>query len=138
MTALNIRGIEMNKILRVFFLIGFGLSGSLTLASIKNVNPTKKVFCKTPRGKRQFTLTANKVIFGPLKKVNNRKLASTAIIRESIESKGVNKIVLFEGHKYSIHIEDLKNFDQVNDYLIIRSKEGHEITYPIHCQRLSK
>jgi hypothetical protein len=48
---------------------------------------------------------------------------------------GMTKIVEFEKQKHTIHIADMNNFSDVNDYIIIKSNSGHEVTYPINCEK---
>ncbi|MBT5094565.1 MAG: hypothetical protein HOM21_10000, partial [Halobacteriovoraceae bacterium] len=58
---------------------------------------------------------------------------SVSNIRTRFEGQGYTKIVKFEGQKHMIHIENKGSFSEVDDYLLIRSKKGHEMTYPLSC-----
>jgi hypothetical protein len=47
---------------------------------------------------------------------------------------GFSKFFYVSGKKYTIHIDDKDNFSDIDDYMIIKSSNGHEITYPLNCQ----
>ncbi|HAZ11851.1 MAG: hypothetical protein A2X86_07630 [Bdellovibrionales bacterium GWA2_49_15] len=68
-----------------------------------------------------------------------RQIASSSITFEGLRTKwngkSVEKIGYFENNKHTIHIDDVSNLSNVNDYISIRSQEGHEMIYPLSCQR---
>lgn len=115
-----------------FFLLALVFSGSKAQASFKKIN------CHTPRHKNNFTIHKSKIVFHGPEEWNNFQYInsdrSLSSVRTKRKGKGFIKVVNFEGKSFSIHIADLKNFNEVEDYLTIRSKRGHEITYPLTCK----
>jgi hypothetical protein len=114
------------------FLLALVFHGQKARASFK------KIDCHTPRYKNSFTIHKNKIIFHGREKWNNFQYInsdrSLSSIRTKKKGKGFIKVVQFEGKSFSIHLNDLQKFDEINDYLSIRSKRGHEITYPLLCK----
>lgn len=95
----------------------------------------KKITCKTPRGTKVLTIEDQRVsIQQPLRLNNERSVASVAGVRTKLEGNGFTKVLFHNGSKHIIHIDDSKSFSYVDDYLIIRSNEGHEMTYPLECK----
>jgi hypothetical protein len=105
----------------------------LSLITILSINSYASIVCHTPRMNKQFEIKENKIsFFKEENELKNREIASL-VSRNKSELKGLTKIVDFENQKHTIHIEDKNNFSDVNDYLVIRNKSGHEIIYPISC-----
>lgn len=98
---------------------------------------SSKMICHTPRLDKAFVVGATQVTFldetleGP-----ERQLASVEGIRTKILGNGFTKIMDFEGQRHTIHVADMNSPSQVEDYLVIRSREGHELTYPLDCSRV--
>ena len=92
------------------------------------------IHCHTPRQKKIFKVDNQRVTF-MIEGLNGRLPASLGGIRTRRKGNGFTKVVHFEGHKHTIHIQDTNNFSDLNDYLVIKSRRGHEITYPITCKR---
>lgn len=46
---------------------------------------------------------------------------------------GIRKIFQHQNYQYQVVIKDLSQFSEVDDYLSIRSKQGHQITFPLYC-----
>lgn len=96
-----------------------------------------KMVCHTPRLDKAFVVGATQVTFldeslqGP-----ERQLASIEGIRTKISGNGFTKMMDFEGQRHTIHVADVSNPSTVNDYLVIRSREGHELTYPLDCSHV--
>lgn len=38
------------------------------------------------------------------------------------------------GLKYTFHIEDIDNFKQTDDYVVIENEKGHRITFFLECK----
>lgn len=69
----------------------------------------------------------------------NRNIASSvnfSNVRTRWSGNSMEKIGFFENKKHIIHIDDVSRPSEVNDYISIRSQEGHEVLYPLHCQLL--
>lgn len=107
----------------------------LTILTILSFNLNASVFCHTPRMNKIFEVSDKKVTFFNEFEThsNKRQLASVTSRTKSTET-GMTKIVDFENQKHTIHISDMQNFSDVNDYIIIKSRTGHEVTYPITCE----
>lgn len=90
--------------------------------------------CHTPRMTKTFQIANNNVTFYQNDESETRRnIASVNQIRTKRETTGFTKFLKFEGHKYTIHIQDLEKFSEVDDYILVRSKAGHEMTYPLTC-----
>ncbi len=89
--------------------------------------------CHTPRMNKVFNITQDKIVFEQDEMSAARNIASVDKVRTKREGSGFTKILNYEGNKYTIHIANEERFDEVEDYLSIRSEKGHEITYPITC-----
>lgn len=111
----------------IFTLITFSTYASTSAASAKMV-------CHTPRLDKAFVVGATQVTFldesleGP-----ERQLASVEGIRTKVSGQGFTKIMHFEGQQHTIHVGNVNSPSSVDDYLVIRSREGHELTYPLDC-----
>jgi hypothetical protein len=102
--------------------------------SYGNMGPQMKITCETPRGTKVLVIEDQKVsISQPFRIDQTRSVASVQGVRTKLEGTGFTKVMFHNGAKHIIHIEDRKSFSVVDDYLIIRSNEGHEMTYPLEC-----
>lgn len=95
-----------------------------------------KVTCYTPRMSKKIVIEDNRIAFSKpfLQARGLREVASTSAVRTKYLGKGFEKVVFNKGQKNIIHIEDAKNFSEIDDYLLVRSAEGHEMTYPLTCK----
>ena len=120
----------MRKLMKTFnaFMI-MGLTAQ-TMAS--------SIVCSSPRLKKALKISNTRVAFLEEGQLDGRQLASSAVkgVRTRNTAKGFDKIVHYEGHKHTIHIEDKSNLNELNDYIVIKSREGHEITYPLDCENI--
>ena len=108
------------------------------LASITfllSLNIHASVVCHTPRMNKIFEVADHKVTFFSEFESDAKREIASLNSRNKPEQKGLTKIVDFENQKHTIHIADLNNFSDVEDYIIIKSKEGHEVTYPLTCSK---
>ncbi len=93
------------------------------------------ITCETPRGAKVLEIKERSVsVQHPFKVAAQRAVASSSNVRTKIQGDGYTKVLFHQGEKHIIHIEDKNSFSELDDYLIIRSKEGHEMTYPLHCK----
>lgn len=99
------------------------------------VNAQASILCHTPRLNKIFEIKDTKVtFFNEFDKSAKRELASVTSKARPAQN-GMTKIVEFENQKHTIHISDVSQFSDVNDYIIIKAKSGHEVTYPISCEQ---
>ena len=106
-----------------------------TFLALLTFNTEASILCHTPRMNKIFEVSDKKVtFFNEFDSRAKRELASVSSRTKSKEL-GVTKIVDFENQKHTIHISDMNNFSDVNDYIIIKSRTGHEVTYPLTCER---
>lgn len=107
----------------------------LTFAA--HASDANKMICHTPRLDKAFVVGATQVTFldetlsGP-----ERQLASVEGVRTKMIGAGFTKILDFEGQRHIIHVSNVNSPSQVEDYLVIRSREGHELTYPLDCTKV--
>jgi hypothetical protein len=107
---------------------------ALTIGTTASANGN--IECQVDRMGKTFSISTNTITLRGDESENGRAIASIAAIRTRRSGNGFTKIMNFEGHKYGLHIEDTNSFSEVNDYITIRSSRGHEVTYPISCQRM--
>lgn len=99
------------------------------------VNAQASILCHTPRSNKIFEIKDAKVtFFNEFDTTAHRELASV-VSRNRSNDKGLTKVVEFENQKHTIHIADAAHFSDVDDYIIIKAKSGHEVTYPISCEQ---
>lgn len=107
----------------------------ITIFTIMSFGSSASIVCHTPRSNKVFEIKDNRVtFFNEFDSSAKRELASV-ISRTKVSAKGMTKIVDFENQKHIIHISDSSNFSDSEDYIIIKAKSGHEITYPLNCEQ---
>ncbi len=105
----------------------------ITFFTLLTFNTEASILCHTPRMNKIFEVSDKKVtFFSEFDNQAKRELASVAS-RSKTSATGITKVVEFESQKHIIHIADESNFSDVNDYIIVKSRQGHEVTYPISC-----
>lgn len=96
------------------------------------------VVCKTAYGEKEITIDNDHVAFNreddsgvkrEISSVNSLK------VRTHNKYKGFTKTLYIDGMKHKVHVEDVGNFSEVQDYLSITSPKGHEMTYPLTCHQ---
>ena len=104
-----------------------------TFLALLSFNTEASIVCHTPRMNKIFEVSDKKVtFFSEFDSHAKRELASVTS-RSKSSAGGITKFVDFEQQKHIIHISDMNSFSDVNDYIIVKSKQGHEVTYPITC-----
>lgn len=91
------------------------------------------ITCHTPRLSKAFKIENQSIAFYQNDVAQGRKLASKTSVTTRKSQNGFVKTMKFEGQDYMIHIQDKNNLSDINDYLVIKSREGHEMTYPLSC-----
>ena len=111
----------------------------LSLSSFAALSPNKaKMICHTPRLDKAFIVGATQVTFiDETQAEADRNLASVEGLRTKVSARGFTKILNFEGQKHTIHVENVNSPSQIDDYLVIKSREGHELTYPLDCSAVN-
>lgn len=93
------------------------------------------IVCETPRESKTIEIESQTVTIKGSEEISpSRVVASIGAVRTKLQGNGFTKVLFHSGAKHIIHIEDRNSFSEVDDYLIIRSSEGHEITYPLNCK----
>jgi hypothetical protein len=102
---------------------------------IVTVQAWASITCTTPRESKVLVIKKESISLSrPYLDQGNRGVASASSIRTKVKGNGFTKVLFINGDKHTIHVEDKKSFSEVNDYLVIRSRIGHEMTYPLNCQ----
>ncbi len=85
--------------------------------------------CETPRQNVVLKIENNRL------KIDGRFPAETMIQRS--KDRGDSKTMIFHvsGDKHTLHIANKNSPSELDDYINIKSRQGHEITYPINCQK---
>ena len=106
-----------------------------TFLTLLAFNTEANILCHTPRMNKVFEVSDKKIIFfNEFDSHAKRELASVSSRSKSANT-GLTKIVNFENQKHTIHISDMNNFSDLNDYIIIRARTGHEVIYPLTCEK---
>ena len=114
-----------SKLLTIYFVL-----------AVSNIFAAPQIICTTPRESKVVLIKDRSIAFStPEKLINQRSVASVSSVRTKLEGSGFTKIIFLDGIKHTIHIESKDNFSDVNDYMVMRSQEGHEMTYPLTCSR---
>ncbi len=93
------------------------------------------ILCHTPRMNKIFEIKDNRITFyNEFDAKAKRELASVNALAQK-DGNGFTNTVDFENQKHVIHISNLNEFSDFNDYIIIKAKTGHEVTYPLTCSR---
>jgi hypothetical protein len=107
----------------------------ITFLAIFSFNTEASILCHTPRMNKVFEVSDKKVTFFNEFDVKAKRELASAASRSKSSDKGITQYVDFENQKHTIHISDTQNFSDVNDYIIIKARTGHEVTYPITCEK---
>lgn len=116
----------------------FIFSVLLLLSFFAQAKTAERLHCKTQNMEKEFDLYQDKIAFyedSVQNKNLDRKVASIQLLRTG-GGQHLFKMFKYEGDVYTVEVKNLNKLDWTSDYLSIRSKKGHEITYPIKCQLL--
>ena len=95
----------------------------------------KSIICYTPNAEKAFKIGADSIAyFEESSRAQGRSIASITEVRTKKTGPGFTKTLFFEGKRHQIHIDNLKQFSEVHDYVSITSPKGHEMTYPLICR----
>ncbi len=102
---------------------------------VMSIHSEASIVCHTPRMNKIFEVNGKKItFFNEFGSQNKRELASV-LAKTKSNDKGVTNTVSFENQKHIIHIADENALSDLNDYIIIKSRNGHEVTYPLTCEK---
>lgn len=107
----------------------------ITFFTLLSFNTEASILCHTPRMNKIFEVSDKKVTFFNEFDSHTKRTLASVTSRSKNENMGVTRVVQFENQKHTIHIANMNSFSDVNDYIIIKSKTGHEVTYPLSCER---
>jgi len=95
------------------------------------------VQCDVAKFRKKIIVNGNKVQILPLGKAHSidRQIASIQARNKDLDL-SLTKILDWEGHKVTLHIEDYTAPSDLSDYLIVRNLEGHEVTYSMECKKI--
>lgn len=113
----------MTKLLLSFLLTIFVLHAEVHSASIT---------CKTSNELKSFKIRKKSVAFITYDD-NSRSIASVKKVTSRRTRTGFTKTVRMEGKQHIFHINDQRNFSNLEDYYIVKNKQGHEVIYPLNC-----
>lgn len=123
--------VEIFKFAPVLILLAFLGEASAAVMPLK-------AKCETPRGFHRFVIN-NKAISVQegFDQLDERIPASAPEIttRTRYTMNGYKKYFNWNQNRYYIHIEDKRKFSEIDDFVVIKNKEGHEITYPLDCSK---
>jgi hypothetical protein len=107
----------------------------ITIITTMSFGANASILCHTPRSNKVFEIKDSRVTFyNEFDSTAKRELASVISRSRSTEA-GMTKVVEFENQKHTIHIADTAHFSDVDDYIVIKAKSGHEVTYPLSCEQ---
>lgn len=92
--------------------------------------------CRTPRENKVFKVGPDTVTFIDTQGLSSsRELASMQKVQTQKSGNGFTKTLWLNGQKHIIHIADQSAPSEVDDYIILRSRQGHEVIYPLNCSK---
>jgi len=90
--------------------------------------------CETNFGERSFSLDHGTIAFHKKESKANRSISSVYEARSQKTLRGIRKSLYLNGLKHTVHIENYKNLNNSDDYLVVTSNKGHKMTYPLNCE----
>ncbi len=99
-------------------------------------NAFAAIKCETAFGEKSFNIEDDRVVFEKEVPEQGRSISSIDHVRTERRHKGFDKVLFKDGLKHRIHIDNSNTFSDVDDYMVITSPKGHEMTYPLSCHKL--
>jgi len=106
----------------------------LLSAFIGSANASEFIVCHTPTHDRVLKISTEGIGVAKSASKSNRKIASVLNIRTFKTSHGFTKVFNYKNFSARVHIENTKDFNEANDYFSLKSKKGHQMTYPLTCK----
>ena len=119
--------INFTRILTLMAVLGLGVLGKAHAATA--------ISCETAFGEKTFLIEEERIVFSKENVETGRAISSIDQVRTERRHKGFDKVLYKDGLKHRIHIDDSATFNEVNDYMVITSPKGHEMTYPLSCRK---
>lgn len=88
-----------------------------------------KVKCSTPRSNVVIKINGDKL------SLDGRFPAETVAQRTKLNGPAITKIFFVSGEKHTIHLNNKNSFSELEDFVNIRSRKGHEMTFPLNCKK---
>lgn len=123
------------KTLSLSTILGF-LGLILMIHTMNSQAATGAITCSTAFGEKTFTIEDNRISFHKEDDSGvSRSISSVGgeSVRTHKKHLGFSKTLYMNGNKHRIHVQNVNEFSEVNDYLSITSPKGHEMTYPLSC-----
>ncbi len=115
----------------------FGIMGLLLALNFfgQNARAASSINCETAFGEKSFLIEDDRVVFSKEEANLGRSISSIDQVRTERRHKGFDKVLFKDGLKHRIHIENPNSLSEVDDYMVITSPKGHEMTYPLSCRK---
>jgi hypothetical protein len=115
----------------VFFAMLAVLVSLSVMSSMANAATPAALDCETANGLKKFTISKQSVTFKS--DSSARAISSINSVRTIEKFKGFTKTMYLDGKKVKIHIKNVNDMNELNDYICFQGKNGHKMTYPISC-----
>lgn len=116
----------------------FGICGFLFVLNFLGTHAQAAVTleCETAFGEKSFRIEDERIVFSQEmnETESGRSISSIEMVRTERRHKGFDKILQMQGLKHRIHIENPSHLSDLDDYMVITSPKGHEMTYPLSCR----
>lgn len=106
----------------------------ITFSIFFSFNIHAEIICHTPRMNKIFEVSDKKITFFKEFDSHAKREIASSSSRTLLSETGVTKYVEFENQKHTIHLGSMNQFSDLNDYIIIKAKNGHEVIYPLTCE----
>lgn len=107
----------------------------MLFATAFSFNAMAAINCETAFGEKTFLIEEERVVFSKDTHEQGRSISSVDQVRTERRHKGFDKVLYKDGLKHRIHIDNAGTFSEVEDYMVITSPKGHEMTYPLSCRK---
>lgn len=121
-------GVFMKKVLTIFCLSVLGML-NFCLA-----DELPKLECHALRGQIHFLIVDQqlKLIQG-----QERTPASIPTLINRLQGQTLTQVTYIQGQRHRIFLENVFDLENSSNTLSLRSKQGHEMTYPLNCQNIN-
>jgi hypothetical protein len=93
------------------------------------------ITCKTSRG-RVLHISDQGIKITESHEVGiGRQTASIQNVKTRKSGTAITSVMKYNNHKCTVHIDNQNEFSPTEDYLLVKNNDGHEMIYPLHCQK---
>ncbi len=124
---------KQSTVINTSLFIIIGLFISLSISTAFAGEPALR--CETTFSEKVLTIENNTIAFQEPHRTG-RSISSVFNARTHKTQTGFNKTLYINGLKHKVHVQDLNNPNELNDFMAITSPKGHKMTYPINCEIL--